>query len=524
MEMEQYCIYLRKSRADAEAEARGEGETLSRHEHALLELAKQQQRHVTKIYREIVSGETIAARPVMQQLLADVETGLWAGVLVMEIERLARGDTIDQGLVAQIFKYSGTSIITPMKTYHPDNEFDEEYFEFGLFMSRREYKTINRRLQRGRTASVKEGKYTGSLPPYGYQREKLVNDKGYTLAPNPEQAAIVRMIFGWYTASPSANSDSLRMGSTRIARRLNQMKVLSPKGGTWSAGTILQILHNPVYIGKIRWHWRPEKRIISGNRVLKKRLCVPFGSANLSTGLHEALISTEQFSRAQELLSHCSPSAGGRKTIQNPLAGLLLCGECGHHMTRHLSRNRALLVCPTSGCQTVSCALSYVEKAMLCVLRTSFSQYSVPIKPDIPVPADSLLQDETVFLKNADAELQLLTRQLSNTHDLLEQGIYSADVFQERSHLLQQRIDDIQARKAALPCRIQRDREEISANIEPKCSSLFEIYDSLLTEQERNQLLRLILDRIVYIKKCGSRWGPNPESFELTLYPFLPPK
>ena len=47
--------------------------------------------------------------------------------------------------------------MTPSKTYDPENEFDEEYFEFGLFMSRREYKTINRRLQRGRAASIKEG-------------------------------------------------------------------------------------------------------------------------------------------------------------------------------------------------------------------------------------------------------------------------------------------------------------------------------------------------------------------------------
>ena len=36
----QYCLYLRKSRADADAEARGEGETLSRHQKILLELAK----------------------------------------------------------------------------------------------------------------------------------------------------------------------------------------------------------------------------------------------------------------------------------------------------------------------------------------------------------------------------------------------------------------------------------------------------------------------------------------------------
>lgn len=79
-----------------------------------------------------------------------MESGSKKDVFVMEVERLARGDTIDQGIVAQTFKYSNTKIITPMKIYDPNNEYDEEYFEFGLFMPRREYKTTNRRLQRGR--------------------------------------------------------------------------------------------------------------------------------------------------------------------------------------------------------------------------------------------------------------------------------------------------------------------------------------------------------------------------------------
>lgn len=83
-----YCTYLRKSRADAEAEARGEGETLERHRKILFDLAKRLHLDVTKEYAEIVSGETIASRPVVQELLADVEQGLWNGVLVVEVERL----------------------------------------------------------------------------------------------------------------------------------------------------------------------------------------------------------------------------------------------------------------------------------------------------------------------------------------------------------------------------------------------------------------------------------------------------
>ena len=82
-------------------------------------------------------------------MLEEVSLGIYAGVLVVDVERLARGNGSDQAYISQVFQFSGTKIITPLKVYDPSNEFDEEYFEFGLFMSRREYKTINRRLVRG---------------------------------------------------------------------------------------------------------------------------------------------------------------------------------------------------------------------------------------------------------------------------------------------------------------------------------------------------------------------------------------
>ena len=154
-----YCIYLRKSRADKEAELAGKGETLKRHKDTLLELARSRNLVVEEIYQEVVSGDSIEARPQMKRLLNDVAQGKWDGVIVMEIERLARGDTTDQGVVTKTFVYSDTKIITPLKTYDPTDEFDQEYFEFGLYMSRREYKTIKRRLYAGMIASCKEGNY-----------------------------------------------------------------------------------------------------------------------------------------------------------------------------------------------------------------------------------------------------------------------------------------------------------------------------------------------------------------------------
>ena len=180
--------YLRKSRFDRDYAELSVEETLKRHEAILDRLANQRGYHIAKTYYEVVSGESIAARPEIQKLLEEVGQGAYAGVLVVDVERLARGNGADQAYISQVFQFSGTKIITPLKVYDPGNEFDEEYFEFGLFMSRREYKTINRRLTRGRDSSAAEGKYISSIAPYGYRRVKLPQEKGFTLEPHPEEA------------------------------------------------------------------------------------------------------------------------------------------------------------------------------------------------------------------------------------------------------------------------------------------------------------------------------------------------
>ena len=69
-----YAIYLRKSRADLEAEAMGQGETLARHRAALLDYAAHHGLEIGAVYEEIISGESIDARPKMKQLLREVES------------------------------------------------------------------------------------------------------------------------------------------------------------------------------------------------------------------------------------------------------------------------------------------------------------------------------------------------------------------------------------------------------------------------------------------------------------------
>lgn len=527
--MEQYCLYLRKSRADIEAEARGEGETLARHERALLELAKKYQLNVTQIYREIVSGETIAARPVMQQLLSEVGQGVWAGVLVMEVERLARGDTIDQGIVAQTFKYSGTQIITPAKTYNPDNEYDQEYFEFGLFMSRREYVTINRRLQRGRIASVKEGKFVGNKPPYGYKRVAIPNDKGYTLEIIPTEADVVRLIFEWYTHGVQQDDDSRqRIGTQLIARRLNSMNIPSATNKQWMLATVRDILTNPVYIGKVRWNWRSGVKKMVGGRVQISR---PRNSDVLiCNGLHPAIVAEDVFNLAQDYMKRNPPrpvKAGS--PVKNPLAGLVVCGECGRRMVRRPYTKRThsdTLICAAPECHNVGSDLALVESKILDALREWLDGYKLRWRagnfPDEPSQVKVLEH----ALAKSKSELQKLSQQLSKTHDLLEQGIYDTETFLQRSREISGRISAERENIASLDKSLREEtaRAGCVENIIPNVEKLLDVYQQLPTPQDKNDMLKGVLEKVVYIKKRSARWKDvSPDDFEITIFPKIPP-
>ena len=81
--------------------------------------------------------------------------GLYTGVPCIELERLGRGDGADRQRISEAFRFSDTKIITLTRTYDlaGDDSFDGEFFEFGLFMSRREYKMIIDRIEYEKTES-----------------------------------------------------------------------------------------------------------------------------------------------------------------------------------------------------------------------------------------------------------------------------------------------------------------------------------------------------------------------------------
>lgn len=504
--MARYLEYLRKSRMDTDYEETSVEETLSRHRQILDKFCKEKKLNVVEVLEEVVSGESLAARPKMMRLLELVNTGMYDGVVCMDIERLSRGSSMDSGYIMQIFQANSCKIITPGKTYDLLNESDEQFTDMKFMFSRYELKTINKRLVRGRNQSASEGKFMGSMAAYGYEPYKLPGVKGNSLRVIPHEAEVVRMIFDMYGQHG--------MGYNAVAYKLNDLGIPS-RTGQWGATSIVNIINNEVYLGKIRWRREPVKRIMKDGRMAKKRILND--DYEVYDGLHEPIITQEQWDlakNAQVERNHTSNHTD--RQLRNPLAGVLLCEKCGTIMKRYIpdaKRNPTPWYrCTKRGCDCKMIKCETVEQAIRDAMEDWLDEYIIQINSAQEPAVDPI---ETA-LRSVRAELEQLQHQQENICEYLEKGIYTIDVFSKRNATLTKEIKQLQIAEANLMQQQKdgRQQEKIASRLIPATQHILENYADLSVE-EKNQLWKLVM-------KKATVYRSQDDALTVKIYPNLP--
>ncbi|WP_283705738.1 recombinase family protein [Clostridium perfringens] len=495
------CMYLRKSRADEELEKTlGEGETLSKHRNALLKFAKEKNLNIVEIKEEIVSGESLFFRPKMLELLKEVEAQKYDGVLVMDMQRLGRGDMKDQGIILETFKNSNTKIITPQKTYDLNNDFDEEYTEFEAFMSRKELKMINRRMQGGRVRSVEEGNYIATNPPFGYDINFI--KKSRTLKINEDEAPAINLIFKLYIEGN---------GASAIADELNVLGYKTKLGNKFSQSSVLTIIKNPVYIGKIAWKRKDIKKSKTPGKVKDTRLR-DVSEWIIANGKHKAIINTETWEAAQKILKsrYHIPYQLSNSPV-NVFAGLITCGICGKKMVMRKARGINRLMCIYK-CGNKSTRFDNVESDCLKYLRDYLTDYTAEIKNKIKESDNNIYISQISQLKK---ELTALNNQRLKLFDLLERNLYDEDTFLERSKNINDRIETVSSTLKSIE-KLLNKKSKASYEEDIKFfKSVLDAYDETEDISKKNSLLKSILFKIEYTKTKKGK------DYEIKLFPKL---
>ena len=482
------AVYLRKSRADSAEES--VGETLTRHRSTLLEFARRNSLSIIKIYQEVVSGDSLAARPEMIGLLQDVEEGKYGGVLCMDIDRLGRGNMRDMGIILETLKAAGTRILTPRKAYDLNDELDEFSTEIQSLVARQELKNITRRMQQGKRKSVSEGSHINE-PPFGYRRE--YQNKKPTLRIEENEARIVRMIFDMYVNQST--------GAQLIAEKLNAMGIKPRRSEKFSRSSVKWLLENPVYSGRIVWNRKSRIKGKNSYRVNPKEEWVD------AEGMHPAIISPDIFKRAQEIRKNRTHPPYFTGMIENPLAGIVFCQKCGSAMIRQYQKGRKYqsprLLCPAPSCCR-STRITHIEEYVLNFLRETLDAYRA-LEHELPHETDSRLKAMLEAKSRLLDEMKSVAGQKNRLYDFLEQNVYDIDTFTRRSGVLTDRERAITAELVQMDERIENLRlGDCRAAVIPKLEYVVTSYESY-TPPEKNSLLKSVFKRAEYYKSQEQR-------------------
>lgn len=169
-------------------------------------------------------------RPQLAEAMAMVADGRADGILVPNLDRLARELTVQEGALAVVWAHGGRVFAVDQGEVVPDSTDDPMRTFVRQVMGaagQLERGLIAKRLRSGRSAKKAAGGYAGGAPAYGRKAEEreLVEDLA-------EVAVLERV----------RSMRSGGMSYRAIAAELNEAGVPGKRGGRWVASTVQRLL------------------------------------------------------------------------------------------------------------------------------------------------------------------------------------------------------------------------------------------------------------------------------------------
>ena len=370
------ALYERLSRDD---ELQGESNSITNQKHFLEDYARKNGfvniRHFTD---DGVSGTTFD-REGFQSMIAEVEAGNVAVIIVKDMSRFGR-DYLKVGFYTEVmFKEKGVRFIAINNGIDSSNQQDSDFTPFLNIMNEWYARDSSRKIQAIFKARMQEGKRVSPSVPYGYRRDP--DDKQHLII-DPEPAAVVRRIFKLVLEGNGVN---------RIADILYADKILIPSAYAekyypenqhsksfhdpirWTNQTIIHILEKREYMG----HTVLGKTISESYKTKKRRKATE-DELMIFENTHEAIIDEETWNNVQRLIeTKRRPKKNGAPPCR--LSGLLYCADCGSKLShRYNSRNKYdadnSYGCSSYRQYTRNCTMHYirvsvVEKLILEAIR-----------------------------------------------------------------------------------------------------------------------------------------------------------
>jgi DNA invertase Pin-like site-specific DNA recombinase len=493
------AIYLRKSRGDVEKDI------LAKHRSRLIEFAKKST-WTYKIYEEdVLSGERLSTRPQVQELLIDIESGIYDGVLVIHYDRLSRGGTKDFGEIIEVFQFSDTYIITPERTYDVNDINDLTMLGIQGVFSNTELKRIVDRLVQGKKDGVRQGKLTNGKPPYPYQyaKEVIISNAGKDIVTgkvvvNEEKAQIYSMIKNMYLAGDK--------GTEQIAVYLNTKGIPSPNGSTWHNNAVKRLLVDEFHMGKVIYGRNEWKK----GRDNRKRITQHRDESEwvVGEGEHEKLKTPEEHKRIREILARNNKIPRKSRAGCFPTSGIMYCKQCGHRMSYSIGKHEAksgktynFTKCSYKDPFGVKCSqkgIKMTDEFYSAIYNAIITRYLDKEHLEQIDGNKELNSQRKELLKYKQSELSKADKMLKKVMDAYENDAYTLEQFQERKKPLDESINSLKKEIAELQREDEYKSKYSTSQMKRKIEWFKREWAKVSRPKDQNVLLKSIVKKIYY--------------------------
>lgn len=297
VEKVKYVLYARKSTEQDEKQAL----SIDSQVKEMLQIADRDGLEIVDIRREAHSAKDSGQRSTFNEIIKDIRTGRYTGILTWAPDRLSRNagdlgslvDLMDQKPLHEIRTYGQKFSNSP-----------NEKFLLMILCSQAKLENDNKsvNVKRGLRMRCEMGLWPAPAPT-GYLNEKRMDRKGQVIV-DPQRAPIVKQMF----EKVAYEHWSGRKIYHWLKFDMNFRSVTSNKPLT--LGNIYRLLETTFYYGVYEY---------------------PVGSGNWYTGKHQPLITREVYEKAQEWLKRDKIVRGESKEFA--FTKLMTCGLCGSGVT-----------------------------------------------------------------------------------------------------------------------------------------------------------------------------------------------
>ena len=255
---------------------------------------------IADVRREAHSAK-LPGRPVFNTLMDDIEAGRVHGIVVWNADRLSR-NSMDTGRLIYLFDLGKLrEIVTPSQTFRNT---PNDKFLLNLLCSQAKLENDNKgiNVKRGLKAKAERGIYPAPAP-LGYLNDRYAERGNKTIVKDPERYEAVRRMFDLMLSGIHTPAQIRRIAVEKWGFK-------GPYGKPMPTSAIYNLFTRPFYYGMFEY---------------------PVGSGNWYKGVHEAMITEDEYDRIQVMLGR--KARPRPKTHQFAFTGMIRCGECGLMVT-----------------------------------------------------------------------------------------------------------------------------------------------------------------------------------------------